>query len=226
MSISPTEVQAIEDEGLVLVGQAQDMTITDPGSFQQAGAFLRSIKLYQKRVHDIFDPIVQAANLAHKTAVAQRSKMLAGADEAEGVIKRALAQYETAQRAAREAIQRAQETAARAVAVAAREEQARALEAQGSAQAAATVRAAPPAPVILPPTPPIPRAEGVGFVDRYSAVVIDLSALVKAVAAGEQALDLLQPNMTALHGLARSLKDGLRIPGVEVKKERGVAASA
>jgi len=48
---------------------------------------------------------------------------------------------------------------------------------------------------------------------------IDLQELVRAVSAGEAPLDLLIPAQCALNGLARSLKQAMRVPGVRSKND-------
>jgi hypothetical protein len=109
------------------------------------------------------------------------------------------------------------------------------LEAAGDRAGAERLIAAPvaaplvsPAPVFAP-RPPVaapPKVEGVSFRDAYHAEVVDLMALVKAVAAGQAPLTLLQVNTTALNGLARSLKGALVIPGVKVVSDRVAAVRA
>lgn len=69
------------------------------------------------------------------------------------------------------------------------------------------------------PTAPIvhreaPKTLGVHTVTRWSARVVDKSALIKAVAAGQVPETVLVPDMVALNRMAVALKEQLNYPGV------------
>lgn len=72
--------------------------------------------------------------------------------------------------------------------------------------------------------PKIEAPAGVSLRETWRAEVVDFMALVKAVAAGKAPESYLLPNDQLLNQQARSLKDELRLPGVKVFKETGVAA--
>src|SRR3990172_8385904 len=57
---------------------------------------------------------------------------------------------------------------------------------------------------------------GIGGAIReiWSAEVYDLHALVAAIVEGKASTGLIEPNQTALNGMARSLKKNMIIPGV------------
>jgi len=78
-----------------------------------------------------------------------------------------------------------------------------------------TLRSQPLAVTYKPVREPYRRPEGHSVrAAIYRAEVIDLKALIKAVACGDADLDCLQANQTYLNGRARREKDMLRIPGV------------
>ena len=223
-ALAPVEVVQVTEEGDVLLSQVDDLTIYDQESANAGGLVLASIKAYKKRVQQVMDPIVQATHKAWKVAVAQRDGLLEPAVQAEQTVKQRLTAWEQAEEARRKQVQEAMQREARQEAARQHATQARILEEQGQTAAAEAVRQAPAPVVFTPPPPPAPRVQGVGFRDQWSAHVTDLRKLVEAVARGDQALDLLQPNQTALNKLAVALKDHLNVPGVEAKKER-IAAS-
>ena len=72
----PKEANEVAEEGLILITQADELVVTDAESFEQGGQFLLVLKKYQKRVREIMDPIVKAADAAHKVAVRQRGVLL------------------------------------------------------------------------------------------------------------------------------------------------------
>jgi DNA helicase HerA-like ATPase len=75
------------------------------------------------------------------------------------------------------------------------------------------------------------RARGIGvtLVTQRAAVLwkdvlTQVEVLVvKAIAAGSQPVELVQPNQVALNGMARLLKNALAVPGVRVVEERTTA---
>ncbi len=216
----PKEANEIAEEGLILIAQAEELEVVDAASFEQGGQFLLVLKKYQRRVREIMDPIVKAADATHKIAVRQRGVLLDPAASAESIVKSRLTAWEQAEQTRlKAAAQEAEERARRDADAAKRAEIAR-LEAEGQEARAAAVRAAPPPIVLSPPAPTMPKVAGVSFRDHWTAKVVDLRALVAAVAKGEQPLELLQADQTALDALARTFKQHLDVPGVEAKHER------
>lgn len=106
--------------------------------------------------------------------------------------------------------------------------QAEAAERVGNAEAADAMRAASTMVQVVPEPVAVAKRPSDGLQKRvtWSAEVFDLQALVKAVATGEQPITLLEPNMTALNGMARSLREALAraVPGVRAVDKTGYAA--
>lgn len=67
------------------------------------------------------------------------------------------------------------------------------------------------------------KIKGVSYRTTYFALVTDIKILLKGVLDGAVPMDAVSPNMKALNNAARSFKDTLNWPGVEVKSERTVA---
>jgi len=216
----PKEANEVAEEGLILITQADELVVTDAESFEQGGQFLLVLKKYQKRVREIMDPIVKAADAAHKVAVRQRGVLLDPAVQAETIVKGRLTAWEQAEQARLKAAAQQSEETARRLAEQAKQAEVARLEAEGQEARAAAVRAAPPPVVLTPPVPTMPKVAGVSFRDHWTAKVVDFRKLVEAVAKGEQPLDLLQADQSALDALARTFKQHLNVPGVEAKHER------
>ena len=239
--MSTTTVQHVESQGFALVDQARVLAVVDSESFQRAGLLRQAIKAYLKKVAEVCDPVIEAGLHAHRTALKQKTTLEAPALEADKLAMGRMVEYDQAQKArvreAELAVQRERErleAEARAKAEverkrleAAAEERmvADALEAEarGDTEAAATIMAAPPAPVVVVPEPifvplpqiEVPKAEGISTREVWKAEVVDLSALVAAVASGRQSMAFLLPNQVALNGMARAQKGMLAIPGVK-----------
>lgn len=229
----PLEAPQTADDALALIEPraatwpelARSIVIDSDAAFAAAGEKLKGIKALRKEIADTFGPIVRSAHEAHKKAKDAEKKADAPLVEAESILKRSMADYHDRRQREIEAETRRLEAEARRREEEQRLAEAVALEAAGEAEAAeATLDAEPPLVAVAPPPPPPPKAAGVAMRETWSAEVVDVLALVKAVAAGEQPLSLILPNEKALDAMARALKADLAIPGVRAKRTLGVAA--
>lgn len=243
--MSTPVIQEVEQQASALVTQARALAVVDTESYQRAGLLRHAIKLYLKKVAEVCDPVIEATRKARDAALKQKKDLEGPAVEVDRVLMSRMVDHDQAQKArAREAelaVQRERErleAEARAKASvertrleAAAEERmvADALEAEarGDTEAAATIMATPPAPVLVVPEPifvplpqiEVPKAEGISTREVWKAEVVDLSSLVAAVASGRQPAILLLPNQVALNQMARAQKHMLAIPGVKAVVE-------
>ena len=239
--------QELEVQAAALQAKIPLIAITDQVSLEAAVDDRAEIKRRLGQIEEVMGPICDSTHKAWKTATTKREQLRGPFVEADKAYSRAMGLYEQEQeRQRREAEAAAQRERARLEA----EERARmaaeqvrltkeaedqriteaaAAEARGDTETAKRLIEAPiaapvvaPRPVFVPvaPAPARPAAAGVSFRDNWTAVVDDLPALVKAVAAGMAAITLLQANQTALNGMARSLKQAMAIPGVRAVNER------
>lgn len=237
MALAPTPSPVIEfprpDASLAYqpVGEGA-LVIASDTQYAAAADHLKTIKAFQRRVTDWFAPLKRKAQDAHRALCEEERKILTPAADDERRIKAAIGAYtEQQERARREEETRLREEARQ------REETARlaeaaALEREAQATGDATLQAAAEAlieaPIAVAPvqavTPPAPKVEGVSYREVYRAEVTDLMTLVKAVAAGQQPLTLLEANQSALDGLARALRTAYAVPGTRLIAERTVVA--
>lgn len=258
------ELPTLEARGTELAAKIPLIRITDPESFAMAVEDRAEIKRRLARIEEVMGPICASAHATWKTAVAKREGLRVPFVDADKAYSRAMGLYEQEQerqrRAAEEQARRdrerleaeerqrveAENARLRKEAEDTRLEEAAAAEARGDTETAERLIAAPVAaptvtarPVFVPvaPAPPKPAAAGVSFRDSWTAEVVDLLVLVKAVAGKcptcrctaphpGQPVTLLAPNQAALNGLARSLKGALAIPGVRAVNERIAAQKA
>jgi hypothetical protein len=248
-----TSLPELEEAAAKIAQRVPLIVIRDAESFTLAVEDRAEIKRRLARIEEVIGPICAATHAAWKTATTKREALRGPFLEADKAYSRAMGAWEQEQeRLRREAEQKAQRERERLEA----EERARvqaeqrrlqeeadqrrldealAAEQRGDKETATRLIEAPvEAPIVLArpvfvpvaPIAPKPLAAGVSFRDNWTAEVTDLAALVKAVAEHRAELTLLMPNMVALNGMARSLKDALKIPGVRAKNERIAAQKA
>ena len=204
--------------------RAKALVINDNASLAQGNNLLLLIKDFRKKIQDTFGPICQAAFTAHKTAVKAQKDAEAPLVEAEIIIKPGISRYmaelerkrqEEEDRQRKEAEKIAQEQAL-----------ADAIEAEDAGASKEEVDAIVEAPRYVPPpvTLPPPKLEGVSIRKIVKFEVVDMKALVKAIAAGQVPVEAVLPNNVVIGAQARSLKMALRWPGIRVWEEDSVAA--
>jgi len=199
-------------------------TIATADECEAAAEDLKAIKARQKALEDartaITKPLLEAQRAVNALFKAPQD-MLA---QAEQIVKRGILTYQDAEECKR----REAEAAAAEVARKEREK----LEAQAAKAAAAgkveKAEALSAAAASIPERVAIassaPKLGGVANKTTWRAEVADKAALVAYIAQRPEWLHLLDVNMTAVNGLARSQKSALALPGVKAVEEKNLAA--
>ncbi len=240
------ETETLKTETLPIPTQAKLIVVKDEQSLTKANDFFLVIRALKKKIAITFDPMEEAAKEAkrkaedsRKTIVQEREKIEAPLNEAERYLSGQIIDYKREQdrkRAEEEELLR-QEAIKNEMERRKKEEderitQAAELEAAGATEEAEALVAETleeiqkPVELYVPP-PPTPRINLTGASIRtyWSAEVIDLKALCKAVAEGKASIAFIEPNMTALNKQAQSLKKEMNIPGVRAVSTSNMASS-
>lgn len=224
----------VTTEALTWPERARASVVTDVESYSRTAELLKGIKSLRTKVAETFDPHIKRAFDGHRALIGEKSTAEAPLIEAERIIKSALVTYDQAQERIRQAEERRLQEDARRAEEDRRLAEAAAMEQEGNdygdaglvAEAHALINE-PIAPMpIAPVMKAVPKVTGIVHRETWSARVVDLKQLIQYVAQHPEHLNLLAANQTALNGLARSLKAGMKIPGVQAFPTRDVAAGA
>lgn len=223
----------VRTEALTWPERAAATRIADGVTYTNACELLKGIKALRGRIGETFDPHIRRALEAHRALVKEKGDAEAPLTEAERTLKRAIGDYDMEQERLRQEEERRQREVLRQQEEARRLEEAAALEIQAQDTGDALLREEAeqlisepvnvPAPIVVKSTPKI---AGISFRDTWSARVINLQKLVAYVGANPQFLNYVTPNATALNTAARAQKDGFKVPGVELVKQRITAAGS
>lgn len=200
------------------------LVIANQEDFEEASVFLRDVKALRAEIANTFDDAIKSAHDAHKSVIAAKKRHDDPLVRVEIAVKALMGKYVEAQAAERRA------EAARLEAEAIRAEQDRRLEeaavweASGDSETAARVLDEPGPVIVALPTVEAPRAAGVSTQEKWTADVVDLMALVRAIAAGAAPVSLVAPDQSVLNKMAAALKGELRFPGVKVVRSTIVSA--
>lgn len=206
--------------------RARQLAVIDEQSCNSAGEALKAIKAERDRIEEDYGPEIRRRFEAHREATAARKWVDSPLEEAEVILKAAIATYQNEQRRLAQERERAELQRLEREAELAREAEIEQAEADGASKAEiAEIVQRPlevPAMVYVAPRPA--KVAGVSMRDNWKAVVTDMLALVRYCGNNPDKLNLLEPNTTALGQQAKSLKSAMKIPGVRVYNEPVVAA--
>lgn len=217
--------QEIETQAIALKAEAERFEVVDQETYNLANEFGRRIKQSMKTIDLYCDPVIEAAHKAHKAACDQKKSLYAPFEAAKKIVDaKQIAWYRAEQARAAEERRKAEEEARKK----AEEEQlaaAEILQKEGLSQAAEAVLEMPTVVPKVTVAEPV-KAGGESYRELWSAEVVDLMALVKAVAEGRQPLAYLEPSMSTLNKAAAMFKGTVSIPGIKIKSETIIARRA
>lgn len=209
------EEKEAEELALSIRAKIDALEVVDKASYDLANAYNKQAYEGRKAFHAWFDPIDDASKKARQAVIAQGKKIDEPFDYVIKVTGTRAAAWMRAEQARAAEEQRKAEEAARREAEEAQIRAAEALQAEGMTAAAEAVLDAPVVAARVEVAAPV-KAEGTSYRDVWGAEVVDLMALVRAVASGSVSIAYLQANDTALGGWARSTKGAEAMPGVKV----------
>ena len=217
-----TKIVDLEGKALTTATQAQELTVKSQASYNSANSFLRTVKDLQDIIRDTFRPIISAANLTWKGALAEEKKHLEPLQKAEALVKSKMLEWmQEQERARREAEAKLQaraererqEALAKAEAVRANGKEARAEKYEEKAAA-----------IVAPQLSSSFDKGSVSVRKTYKAEVVNLIELVKAVGERKVPLMALEANLPFLNIQARAMRETLNYPGVRVAVEDSLSS--
>jgi len=201
---------------LSLRSKVDALEVIDQGSYDLANAINKQAYEGRKAFHAWFDPIDEASKRQRQATIAQGKKIDDPFDYVIKVTGSKAATWMRAEQAKAAEEKRKAEEAARKEAEEAQIRAAEALQKEGLTAAAEMVLDAPVVAAKVEVAIP-EKSDGVSYRDVWSAEVVCLSELVKAVAAGTAPLNAIMANDTYLGQWARMSKGTESLPGVKVQ---------
>ena len=204
---------------------ATQFAITDLESYETAVGHLRAIKSLQAEADATFDPIIKKAHETHRESLDQKKRVTGPLLQAEVWLKQKMSVFIARQEREREEERRRLREEQARLALEAREAEIEEAETEGASPE--ELKAIVNAPLRIAPSmampPAVPRVQGIAMRDMWQAEVTNFPTLVKFVAANLQYINLLQPNESAIGGMARSLRSSMSIPGIRVSNPTNIA---
>jgi hypothetical protein len=226
IDISPEREEA-QSLALALPDNARSIVVSDYATKEAANAFFLKCREARKRIAAVFDPHIDRAKAAKMAADATRAGLVAEKTAAEapiveagGIVNREIMRFDAEDRKRREEERRVAEAKARKEAEEAALRAAAEAEAAGEKEeAAAIIQEAIVTPIFVPAPPPPPKLAGSAEVTNWKCEVMDLRALVLAVASGKAPLTYLQADEVAIRRTVIAQKASFSCPGVKTWPE-------
>jgi hypothetical protein len=218
MELQVIDDKQAEDRALELIKSIETLQVVDQASYDEANKYNALAYEGKKAFHAWFDPIKEASTKQWQATNAQGKKIDEPFDSVIKITGKRMADWQAIERARVAEERRVAEEKARKEAEDAALIAAQALKDAGMDKAAEAVLETPVTIAKVEIDEP-QKAEGLSYRDQYSAEVLSLMELVKAVAEGKAPIAYLEPNLTALNSWARSTKGTDAIPGVRVNVE-------
>jgi hypothetical protein len=211
-----------EDQSAIV--EAQNHKIVDVASYRQAGEIFRGIKARRAAVRDLFEPLLDGAKNAKNAAEANRKAVKATWDEweaplvsAQRIIESGMLAWEDEQRNIAAQRQREADEKARKAEEDRRLAEAEQLVSEGKEEEAEQLL---DEDIVVHATVPneTPKLEGIHTRWTYSGKVVDLMALIKYICVHPEYINLIEAHQPSVNALARSQRDSMDIPGVQLVK--------
>ncbi len=221
--IALPETGEIRDHTGDLIGKARHLEVTDQDTLDSGGILVKGIQSLRRQIKDTFDVPKRKAHEAHRAICDAEKKHDAPLAQAEMTLKNSIGGYVRKEEERRRHEHLVRQAASRRVEEDSRLQQAELLESAGEREAAENLLEEEPPP---PPPPTAketrPKTENISTREVWSAEVYDLRALCKWIGGGG-AMNLVEPNVSALNALARAQKNELATPGVRAVSKTVVA---
>jgi len=224
------ELQEINNEALTLAKKLSSFPkIKTTDDYLKAGELWKIGKEMMKTIDEGYDSLIKGAHKLWKDSLAKKAEYYEPVEKGTRTIKNIMEAFDREEETKRQEAQRVLEKKAKEEeeerrlqeAIEAEEEaKANGLTAQEAAQKAEVVLQEPVyvPPVVIPRE--TPKVKGLSFREVWSAEIIDIRLLCKAVSEEKASTECVVGNMPALNKMATALKNTMNIPGVKAISKR------
>lgn len=232
IDITPEEKE-VRSVALALPDNARTIKVSDYATKEAANAFFLKCREARKVIDTHYDPKIEAWKEAKKHADGERAKLVAEKAtyeapivEAEKIANTKILQFDAEDKKRRDEELRIATEKQR------KENEEAALRAAAEAEAAgekeeadAILEEAAHAPTFVPAPPPPPKLQGSAEVVTWKMEVIDLKALVLAVASGKAPLSYIVADEVAIRRTVTAQKAYFQCPGIKTWPEESRRAT-
>jgi len=210
-------IEQLGEQGITIVEGARKIVISDQRTYDLASAQIDICNDFLKQVSDLLDPIVIAANTAHKTATSQRNKARDPFQMAKGILVLAQGVFDRKQKQIEEDDRRKRQVEADKEAEKLKAKEVKAAKAEGATRGEIKEIEKADHSVDVPAyAPTFTRRAGSHTRLKWTVDVEDLKKAIRSVHLGVVPMDVLQFNQANLDAWAKSTQGRVKVPGLKV----------
>ena len=210
------ETKEADNKAAVSLEFAKELIISNGMECRSAIEYEQGLSALEKWFDDIYDKPIKEAHAHHKGLVADKKSHVEPVSEAKRLIKSKRILYVDEQERLRKIAEARIQAEARRIAEEAALAAAIAAENAGDSVEAEEILNEPVHVPVVTVAKSTPSAGVSGAIrEIWSAEVINMMELLKAIVDGKASIGLVEPNHAALNGIARSLKDNMKLAGVK-----------
>lgn len=215
------ETKEADNKAAVSLEFARGLTIKDDIECRTAIEYEQGLSALIKWFDEIYDKPIKEAFAHHRGLVADKRAHVEPVEEAKRLIKGKRIVYTEEQERIRKAEEAKIQAEARRLAEEAALAAAIAAEEAGEGAEAEAIISEPVHVPVITVAKTVPSAGVAGAIKEiWWAEVVDIKELLMAIVHNQASIGLIEPNMVALNGMARSLKKAMIIPGVVAKSRK------
>lgn len=220
---APADEQQLAQVATDWQSKAESIVINDPETFHIAKDALTAIVVLRKQITRHHAPMKEAAHLAHKRVCDAENSMLEPLAMAETLLRGKTGAFLAEQERIKRELERAAVNEARQRAEEEKLQEAIAAKAEGASEAETDAILESQVVALRPKIAPTVVRGNLSTRKTYSAKVLSIRELCRAVADGTVPESYVTANMAALNSRARTDKEAFKVPGVRAVAETSVA---
>lgn len=213
VSVAAKRLRAMSDK-------VHSLEVVDEDSYREAANYLESVDAITKVIESITEEFRKPAYDYYKKVLATKKSLVEPGEEAKKYLRAQMTSYvQEQERIRREEEERLRIEAQKEAEAKAEAELEAALE-KGDEVAAELAIEKASAPQEVETEDLTPQVEGVSYRSTWKASLTSIRDLCKAVANGEAPERLVQLNTSEANGMARALKDEMKVPGLKAVEHK------
>lgn len=220
------QISEIKRESNAMLERARELSlnIKDDITYEEACAFRILLNKAKRERKDKLEPIRASAYATYKKTLALIDEILSPFETGIEILDMPIVNYQDERERQKLIEEERLRKIAKNNAEAAQLEAAIQAESAGDDERAEAILNQEPI-ITRPNVQSVPKVENIAYRVTWSASpIVNMRLLVKAIHEGKAQIELVSPNMQALNGLARALKDKMNIPGVSVVREKIISS--
>jgi hypothetical protein len=217
------KTKQVENQGLAIIEKMGGLVISDQESYDLALQYRSELQGYLERVEAFFEPMRVKAHEAYKEILNKKAEVVKPAKVHLDGLNASIGIFLQSQREKQRKLQEAEQERLNALAEKQHEREIKKLQKKGYDPESIEMMSQQAVVAPVAEVKPILEQGGISTREQWQGEVVDMMALIKFISKNKRYQHLLQVDQAELNKLARSMRQNLDLPGVNVISKTVVA---